>query len=70
MKKRILFGIFFIGLLTFSLSSNSSIRNAGLETPGGVSCKCKIAGGACKANGWGSTCTTVTEKCWEYNRNC
>ncbi|MFP4022935.1 MAG: hypothetical protein ACLFVR_00300 [Thiohalospira sp.] len=69
MKKKLIIGAIFLSTLSFTFSAFSNDYEV-IDDGNEVHCKCKISGGACKANGWGATCTTVTEMCWEYDQNC
>lgn len=55
--------------LNYEVIAQSSTTGGG--STGGVHCRCgAVYGKGCKADNHGSTCTTVTEKCWTYDSNC
>lgn len=55
--------------LNYEVLEQSSTTGGG--STGGVKCCCGLIWGeGCKADNYGSTCTTVTEQCWTYNSNC
>ena len=54
------------------LAQTNTAGSGSFSSGGGesVKCRCGYKSSGCKADNEGDTCTTSTEACWTYDRNC